>query len=156
MATFEEAKKAVDEAYNNLFPIVDEIVKRYTKTSDDIVKTIGKDMEKLSKEQLRANILKLSSEAYFIGEVKERASLRQELAEMIYKENVAKVYSVSTGTQKDKDNAAILASTTEKMAELLHSAVESQLKTKIQGINNIVENLKSVLISRISEDKNLS
>ena len=75
---------------------------------------------------------------------------------MIYKENIAKVYSVSTGTQKDKDNAAILASTTEKMAELLHSAVESQLKTKIQGINNIVENLKSVLISRISEDKNLS
>lgn len=156
MSTFDTANQAVDEVYKNLYPIINEVVEKYAKESDQIIKKVGANPDTLSKEELRKYILKLSSEAYILNDVKERAGLRRELAEMLYKENVAKIVGSTSGTQKDKDSAAIIASTSEKMAELLHSRIESQLKTKILGINNVIENLKSVLISRISEDKNIS
>lgn len=153
---FNEALSNVDESYKNISKMVEDIVSKCTKKSDEIIKKISNRVESLSKDELRKNILELSSEVYIISDVKERASLHLELAELLHKEKMAQAFTSASGTQKEKENKAYTEALEEKLVEILHASVESQLKGKILRINEFIENLKSVLISRISEDKNIS
>lgn len=153
MSNFKNAVKSTNEVYEDIFPIANEVIQKVTKEADGIIKKIGRDVENLSKNELRNYMIKLSSEVYQISDTKERASFKQEVASLLYKEKVAELFESAEGTQKARELSASKNASGEKMTEMLYEYVSDQLEAKIKRINEVIENLKSVLISRVSEDR---
>ena len=151
--TFSEAKQTVDEAYKSLSTISDEMVKKYTKNIDDTIKEIENNVEKLTNNELRNYILKLSCLAYSLGDLAEHSDLKKDCANAIAKETNAREFNLAAGTVETKKNVAILNSNHEQATQIIYSNVADMFKTKLNSVYRVIDSLKNILISRNAEAK---
>lgn len=153
MLTLEEAIHNVDITTDRISEIAKDIASKYTQNVDDIMKYVSDHINELDNNALRNLLTDLSFNAYSLGEAKEYALLKGEIAETLSKETIAIEYNTSTGTVDARRNQATLNSSNEKLAELLYTTVASLLKVKLDEVHRIVDALKLVITSRNVELK---
>lgn len=153
MLTLEEAIHNVDITTDRISEIARDITSKYTKDVDDIMKYVSDHVNELDNNSLRNLLTDLSFKAYSLGEAKEYALLKGEIAETLSKETIATEYNTATGTVDARRNQATLNSSSEKLTELLYATVASLLKVKLDEIHRIVDALKLVITSRNVELK---
>ena len=150
--SLEEALKNTDTTYNELVKIANDMIKVYAEDIDKIIKDVSK-VESLTNDDIRNTITKLSLKAYQFGDVKEKSSLKAECAEALRKEAYAKEFSLGEGSVASKDTNATLNISSEIMTEAIYNLVASLFKTKLSEIHSVIDVLKTVLTSRLSEAK---
>jgi hypothetical protein len=98
-------------------------------------------------------MLTLQLKAYGISELKEKAALKAELAEILQKEHFAISFNGADGSAAVKDKLATVATSADTVTEALYNLIASLLKTKLDSIHRLVDVLKSILMSRMQETK---
>ena len=119
----------------------------------DLISVIGEDINSLSLDQLKDLMWKLQYKAYVLSEVKEKSSLKAELAETIQKEKAAQRFMEVDGTAGAKANMALIDTSEETVVQLLYENVSSQLKTKLDQLHRLVNVIQSILMTRMQEAK---
>jgi len=152
MNNIDEAKQDVIDMFNNLSPIILEIVDKYTEEADRLINKLKK-ANTFTNSELREAILALSIESYMFGMSKDASLLKQECATTLMKESQARVYNETVGTQNVRQNQAIIDSSDKQVANMLYSAVANMMKTKQDEIHRMINTLNSILISRNAEAK---
>ena len=104
-------------------------------------------------DNIRNTLLRLSMRAYAVGEFKEKATMKSELAETVRKQKYAIEFNGAEGSVAAKDNTAIISSAESVIVEVLYNLVSSLLKTKLDEAHRCVDTLKTILMSRLSEAK---
>ena len=145
----EQALNNVELTYQDIVEIANELVAEYTKDLDSIVNNI----ESLSNDDIRNLMLKLSIRAYSFGDVKERSAIKAECAEILKKEAYAVSFNSSEGSVAVKDNTSILNISNEIVSECIYNLVASLFKIKLDELRRIIDILKTILMSRLSEMK---
>ena len=149
----ETALTTVETQYRELVNIADDFLAPTFAPIDELVKQIDTRVNSLSVDQLREYLLMLQLKAYGISEMKERAALKAELAEITQKEHFAISFNGADGSAAVKDKLATIATSAEIATEALYNLVASLLKTKLDAIHRLVDVLKSILMSRMQEAK---
>ena len=98
-------------------------------------------------------MLKLSIKAYSFGDVKERSAVKAECAEILKKEAYAISFNSSEGSVAVKDNNSVLSISNEIVTECIYNLVASLFKIKLDELRRIIDILKTILMSRLSEMK---
>ena len=98
-------------------------------------------------------MLKLSIRAYSFGDVKERSAIKAECAEILKKEAYAVSFNSSEGSVAVKDNTSILNISNEIVSECIYNLVASLFKIKLDELRRVIDILKTILMSRLSEMK---
>ena len=151
-----ETLGTTDSTYKEIISIGNDMVSIYSKDANAEVDYLLKNVDNLSNEEIRKSLLKLSLTAYSFSEVKEKSSLKADIAETLRKERYATEFTKAEGSVALKDTKATLNSSEELLAEMLYSYVANALKTKLDQVHRVVDTLKSILISRQAEAKLLS
>lgn len=149
----ETALDNVEMTYNEVAEIANELIDEYTSDISKIINYASDNTEKLTNDDLRDLMLKLSIKAYSFGDVKEKAVIKAECAEMLKKEAHAKVFTKTEGSGAVKENAAISATSNEVVAEAVYDLVANLFKVKLEEIRRMIDTLKTILMSRLSEAK---
>ena len=149
----EEALDKVNLTYNNIVEIADSIVSDYTKELDNLISNIDNNIENISNDALRAQMLKLSIKAYRLGDVKERAAIKAECAEILRKEAYAVSFNSAEGSVAAKDNISTLSVSNEIVSECVYDLAANLFKVKLEEVRRLIDTLKTVLMSRLSEMK---
>lgn len=149
---FDEQKK-VKEAYKDVVPIADDIVKKVAKPLDDIMDKLKHGFETFSTRQLNDFMLQLSIEAYFFGSKKDHALLQQACADALYKEGYAKSYAAAQGTQANRQNQAAMDSFDKQTVKMLYDCTANLMKTRLDEAHRMINVLNSAIISRNAEAK---
>jgi phosphopantetheine adenylyltransferase len=149
----ETALTTVETQYRELVNIADDFLAPTFAPIDELVNQIDTRVNSLSVDQLREYLLMLQLKAYGISEMKERAALKAELAEITQKEHFAISFNGADGSAAVKDKLATVATSAEIATEALYNLVASLLKTKLDAIHRLVDVLKSILMSRMQEAK---
>lgn len=151
----EGLKKALDNVemtYSEIAEIADDLIKVYTADIDAILKTVG-DVENLTNNDLRNLMMKLSLKAFSFGDIKEKAAIKAQCSEILRKEAYAKKFAVTEGAIATKDNAVILEISDEIIAEAVYDLLSGLFKVKLEEIRRMIDTLKTMLMSRLSEMK---
>ena len=149
----EKALNNVELTYQDIVEIANDLVSTYTKDLDLIVKNLENDIESLSNDDIRSLMLKLSIKAYSFGDVKERSAVKAECAEILKKEAYAISFNSSEGSVAVKDNNSVLSISNENVTECIYNLVASLFKIKLDELRRIIDILKTILMSRLSEMK---
>ena len=150
-----KALDEVDATYKDLIVIANSITDIYCKETDAIIKNIADNVETMSDEDIRQSILKLSMKSYSFGDIKEKSSFKSDLADTIKKVAYSEQFNTAEGAVAIRDNTSIVNTAEQVLASEIYNYVASFLKTKLDEIHRCVDSLKSVLISRQAEAKNL-
>lgn len=150
----EQAQQDVKEVYNQLVEVVRDATKEFTAPLDEIVAELSKGINLYSNSELWDFQLRLSVEAYRLGNIKEQNGLKQACADALYKEGLARAYSESTGTQEAKKQQSVIDCIDKQAVAMLHSTAYNLLKTKCDEAHRLVNVIQSIQISRASEAKN--
>ena len=151
-----ELQKALDNVemtYSEIAEIANELITEYTADISSIIDYISKNTEKLTNDDIRSLMLRLSVKAYSFGDVKEKSIIKAQCAEMIRKEAYAKEFNNQDGSVASKDSNATLAISNEIVSEAVYDLVASLFKTRMLEIQRMVDTLKTILTSRLSEAK---
>lgn len=143
----------IQAIYSSLNSQAKQIVKEYTAPIDSIIKQISNNINELTNEDIRRLELQLSLRAYDLGDLKDKTNIAAEIAEIVEDETIADAYNTAAGTNEQRKNIAILASSKEKAVAKLYKLISSQIKTKLDEAHRVVDTLKSILISRASDRK---
>ena len=151
-------QKALDNTetmYAQLVEIANEIVEEHTKDINIIIKstTTAVQAENLSNDAIRQLILTLALKAYSFSEIKEKASLKAQCAEALRKEKYATEFIAAEGSMATKDSLATTNTSDEVLAETIYDLVASLFKTKQAELHSVIDALKTVLTTRLSEAK---
>lgn len=149
----EQALSQVETSYGELVAIANDFLKPSFAPIDSLVDVVNCHVNALSIDQLREYILMLQLKAYGIAEIKDKAALKAELAEILQKEHFAVRFNEADGSAAVKDKLATVATSAEIVAEALYTLIASLLKTKLDAIHRLVDVLKSILMSRMQEAK---
>lgn len=149
----EQALNKVELTYQDIVEIANSLVADYTRELDLLIDDINNNIEKLSNDNLRERMLKLSIKAYSLGDVKERAAIKAECAEIIKKEAYAISFNNTEGSVAAKDNTSTLNISTEIVSECIYRLVANLFKIKLDEVRRLIDTLKTVLMSRLSEMK---
>ena len=152
-AKLQEALDRTDDVYQDLIEIANTIFKTYTGEVNDLIKGAINNVDNLTNEDIRLLIIKLSLQSFNFGDVKEKAGLKAELSETLRKEAYAKAFNLSEGSVASKESQATMKTSYENSVELIYNSVASLFKTKLDEIHRVVDALKTVLMSRMSEAK---
>ena len=153
-----DVKKAlaeIDTSYKDLIVIGNGITDRYCKEVDETIKFIHDNVETLTDEDIRKSILKLSMASYSFGDVKEKSAFKSDIADAVKKVAYSQSFNSSEGAIAVRENTSIVNTAEQILASEICNYVASFLKTKLDEIHRCVDSLKSVLISRQAEAKNL-
>lgn len=151
-----EALNNVDMTYDELIDIVDDIFKPIVEDINIIIKDVDSNAENMTNEQLRNSLLRLSLKAFSLSDIKEKSTFKAELAETIRKEAYAKTFNQSEGTVASKENNAIISVSDEIVTEEIHNLLSQLFKTKLDEVHRVIDAMKTVLMSRLSEAKLVS
>lgn len=143
----------VDMTYAELIEVANDICDEFTSDINRLMNSAYNDVEKLSNDAIRDFILKLSLRSYSFSEIKEKSIFKAALAETLRKEAYAKNYNEATGTVGVKENTAIINTSAEILADEIYNLAASMFKTKLDEVHRVVDSLKTVLMSRLSEAK---
>lgn len=149
----EKALANVETTYGELVNIANDFLYATFEPIDDLVQQINCRINALSVDQIRDYMLTLQLKAYGISELKEKAALKAELAEILQKEHFAISFNGTDGSAAVKDKMATVATSSETVTEALYTLIASLLKTKLDAIHRLVDVLKSILMSRMQETK---
>lgn len=152
MANVDSAKKEVSDLFNDLSPLVQEIVDKYSKDLDKHIFKIA-NAATLTNDEIRSLMLEISVECYMFGMSKDAALFKHECAETLLKEAQAKAYNTTDGTQVVRSNQALIDTIDKQVVNMLYSAVANLCKTKLDEGHRMVNTLNSILISRNAEAK---
>lgn len=144
---------ALDElemSYKDIVEMANDIVGEAVADVDSIVNTIS---ESMTNDEIRNTLLRLSMRSYSLGEFKEKATMKSELAETVRKQKYAIEFNGAEGSVAAKDNTAIISSAESVIVEVLYNLVSSLLKTKLDEAHRCVATLQTILLTRLSEAK---
>lgn len=147
------ALEEIEMTYQELNSIATDMLYEQFNHINLLIDEITDNVNNLSVEDIRGYILRLSLKAYNLSEVKDKSSLKAELASAMRKESYARKYSEGQGTAGAKDTYALIEISDKIVAEALYNLVANLLKTKQDQIHRVVDSLKSVLMSRMQEAK---
>lgn len=150
--TLNNALENVEITYQELNTIAKEITGEFFDPIDRLFREI-QNVNELDNDSLRNYMIKLALASYSLSEVKEKSSLKAELAEALRKEAVAKNYVEAEGTASAKENQAVLNSSSEMVSEALFNLVSNLFKTKQDQCHRTIDVMKSILMSRNMEAK---
>ena len=149
----EAALTNVETTYGELVVIANDFLQATFVPIDELVDQINRQINSLSVDQLREYLLMLQLKAYGISELKDKAALKAELAEILQKEHFAISFNGADGSAAVKDKLATVATSSETVTEALYTLIASLLKTKLDAVHRLVDVLKSILMSRMQEAK---
>lgn len=152
----EDLKKsliAVGTTYDEVKGIIDNTMVVYLKEVDDVIKRLEENLYELSNEDVRNAIIELSLKSYRLSDIKEKSALKAECAETIRKSSYANAFNASTGSVAVRENEASNAIINDVLAEKVYDSIASTMKTKLDEVHRVVDALKSILVSRLSEEK---
>lgn len=148
-----KALDTVDAVYADVAEIANDIYKTALGDIDELVNYAYYNVEKLSNDAIRDLILKLSLRSYSFSEIKEKSALKAALSETIRKETYSKNFNSTDGSVAARDNSAVVNTSAEILAEDIYESVSNMFKTKIDELHRVVDALKTVLMSRLTEAK---
>lgn len=149
----EKALNNVELTYQDIVEIANDLVKDYTKDLDSIIANIENNIETATNDDIRNLMLRLSVRAYSFGDVKERSAIKAECAEIIRKEAYAISFNSAEGSIAAKDNISTLKISNEIVSECIYNLVANLFKIKLDEIRRLIDTLKTILMSRLSEMK---
>lgn len=150
---FNDERKSVEEMYRDLVVIGNELVSKNTAEVDKIIDKFKSNYEFMTNEELRAIAMQLQIEAYYFGQKKDRAVLKQACADALCKEKMAKSYATATGTAANKQNIATIEASDSAAVKMLYEMVANMMKTKLDEIHRLGGVINNVIISRNAEAK---
>lgn len=148
-----EALKNVEMTYSQVVEIADTIIAKYFTNLNNLVSTINSRINALTIDQIREYMMELQLQAFSLSEIKEKSTLKAELAVAIQKEKFAISFTGADGTAAAKDKIALIATNEEAISEALYNLVANLFKTKLDQTHRLVDVLKSILMSRMQEAK---
>lgn len=151
--SLKKALDSVDMLYNDLVEIANDIVKKCTRNIDSLIDGAIKNVNNLTNAYLQDLMLKISLVSFNFSEIKEKSALKATCAESLRKEAYAKEFTMGEGAVATKENNATLNISNEIMAEAIYDLVSSLLKTKLDESHRVVDAIKSVLMTRMQEQK---
>lgn len=154
--SLDEALNNVEMTYHELVEIANSIVKPATEEVGNLIQYAEDNVDTLSTEQIRKLILELSLKSFKFGDIKEKAILKARCAESLKNEAYAVEFSGASGSVEAKKTAATNNISSQVAVEALYNLVSSLFKTKLDEIHRCVDALKSVLMSRMAEQKLLN
>lgn len=146
----------VEMTYHELVGIANTITKDATVELNAIIQKAEDSIDTLSTEQIRNLILDLSLKSFKFGDIKEKAALKARCAEVLKNEAYAKEFGGLDGSVEAKKNTATINISSQIVVESLYNLVSSLFKTKLDETHRCVDALKSVLMSRMAEQKLLN
>lgn len=149
----EAALNNVEMTYGEIVDIANDLIKDYTEDITPIISEVDKNIERLTNDDLRTYMLRLSIKAYSFGDVKERSIIKAQCAEMLKKEAYAKSFAEAEGSIAAKDSATLVKISNETLTEAIYDLVAGLFKVKLEEIRRMIDTLKTVLMSRLSEMK---
>lgn len=150
---FQEAMDNVNMVYGDLIKIANDMVTKVAGDTNRIIEEIRNRIETLTNDELRTYMAKLAINSYSFSEIKEKSAFKAQCAEALRKEAYATNFSTAEGSVAAKENTATINTSDEIVVENLYELVASLLKTKLDEIHRVVDVLKTVLMSRLSEAK---
>ncbi len=153
MINLDRAHKEVNDMYKQLTPMVDTVVEKNSKEVDAIFKKIKANLNNLTNKELQDYMLQLTVEAYYLTNVKDSSTLKQECALTLLKEGQANVFNCTQGTQNARNNQAIIDNLDRQVVNVLYNAVTNRFKSKLDEIHRMINVLSNVLISKNAEAK---
>lgn len=151
-----ELTNAIDNVqivYEDIIDIANESVKELTGDLDDYLDRVYNNVEHLSNDDIRDILLRLSLRAFSFSAIKDKAAFKATLAETLRKEAYATKFNTLEGTISSKDSQATLLISNEIVSEHLYNLTAALFKTKLSEIHSVIDTLKTVLTSRLSEAK---
>lgn len=142
-----------DEVYQDLIEITNQVVSVYTGEINKLIKEATENVDNLTNEDIRMLIIKISLQTFQFGDVKEKSALKAACAETLRKEAYARSFSLSEGSVAAKETKATINTSYQQMVELIYDGAASLFKTKLDECHRVVDALKTVLMSRMSEAK---
>ena len=149
----QQALDTVELTYSQIIEIANEIVNEYTREVNGLIRTASENTSVLNNDAIRNLMLQLSLKSYTFGDIKEKSSIKAECAEIIRKEAYAKKFNETDGSVALRENTATIETSNEIVSETVYNLVASLFKTKLDEIHRVVDVLKTILMSRLSEAK---
>ena len=150
---FNQALDNVEIAYSEIIDIANESVKELTGDLDELTSLVYSRIENLTNDDIREILLKLSLRSFSFSAIKDKAAFKATLASTLRKEAYAKQFATLQGTVSAKDTQATLNISNEIIIEHLYELTASLFKTRLDECHRVVDTLKTVLMSRLSEAK---
>lgn len=151
--TVAQALNNIDMTYEELIDVANELISDIIGDVDNLVHEAYDNVTNLTNDAIRDLLLKLSLRSYSFSEIKEKAIFKATLAETLRKEAYSKNYHAAVGTGGQRDSTATMNTSAEILAEEIYTLVASAFKTRLDEIHRVVDTLKSVMMSRLSEAK---
>ena len=151
-ANIGEALQNTELVYGDLKAIADEMFSAWVEDTNKLVKQ-AELVNELTNDQLRELIFKLAVKSFSFGEIKEKALMKAAIAESLRKEAYAVEFAKAEGAVAAKDATVTQAISSQVLSELVYNLVASLFKTKLDEIHRLIDSLKTILMSRISEAK---
>lgn len=152
----QEALNNTNTAYQQLVDIANDIVSKCVKDINPIIVAINNNIQDISNDKIREHMLSLSLRAYSLAEIKEKAAMKAEVAEILKKEAYATEFNGADGTVAVRENLAQINVADEILAQTVNELVADILKVKLDEIHRMIDVLKTILMSRLSEAKLIS
>jgi hypothetical protein len=153
MINIDNAHKEVNDTYKQLIPMVDEVVSKNSKEIDAIFNKIKSNLTNLTNKELQDYMLQLTVEAYYLTNIKDSSTLKQECALTLLKSGQAEIYNGTVGTQSARSNQAIIDTLDKQVVNVLYNAITNRFKSKLDEIHRMINVLSNVLISKNAEAK---
>ena len=148
-----EAMTNVDVAYDEVIDIANDMISELTSDVDAMMQNAYENIENLSNDAIRELLIRLSLRSYSFSAIKDKSAFKATLAETLRKEAYATQFNGAEGTVAVRENTAILGTSAEVVVEQLYDLTASLFRTKLDEIHRVVDTLKTVLTSRLSEAK---
>lgn len=152
----QQALDNTNTAYQQLVEISNDIVAKCVKDITPIISNINNNIQNFSNDQIRESMMYLSLKSYSLAEIKEKASMKAEVAEILKKEAYANEFNGADGTVAVRENLAQINISDEILSQTVNELVADVLKVKLDELHRMIDVLKTVLMSRLSEAKLLS
>lgn len=150
---FNDERRSVEDVYRDLVGIGNDLVSKNTVDIDRLIEKFKSGYESMTNEELRSFSMQLQIEAYYFGQKKDRAVLKQACADALYKEKLATAYTTATGTAANKQNTATVEANDSLAVKLLYEMVANMMKTKLDEVHRLGNVISNVIISRNAEAK---
>lgn len=153
----EKLQNTVENDFDKLNEIINEIVRPYSESLDRYVEFIRdclKDGEQPpTNSELEDWCLNLSTFIYFAGGMTEQLGIKDDISRAIYKEvyNNYRQNDTNKGTIADKNSLAELASQQEYLTNVCYSRAYKVMKSKVENAQELLQSCKKCLSHRMQE-----
>lgn len=145
------AMNNVDVAYSELIDIANDILTEMVGDIDTLLGNAYDNIDTLSNDNIRDLLIRLSLRSYSFSTIKDKSAFKAALAESLRKEAYARQFNLAEGTVANRENSAILNTSAEVVVEKIYDLTADLFKTKLDEVHRVVDTLKTVLTSRLSE-----